>query len=201
MNTLQIDPLLKLIRKHEAMGDYNAIWHGIKKSDHPAKKITEMTVGDVLAWQDSVDAKYMSEAVGAYQFLEDTLRRILNYSNVRMDQLFDAAVQDKLALILLKLRGLDGFLSGKIPPVVFAQNLSKEWASLPCTMTDRKGRKAVGQSYYADDGLNISQTSIPSFMAVVQCLLVAPVPAPAVKTGLITDMVMTILSKLSLMKR
>lgn len=160
--------LLEFIRKHESRGDYNAIWGGISKSSYPKKKITEMTIGEVIAWQDSIDATHRSEAAGAYQFMEDTLRAIIPMTpGVTLESKFDERTQDTLAMTLLKRRGYDGYVRGDVSATVFAQSLSKEWASLPCTIKDAKGRPATGQSYYAGDGLNKSGTSVQAFLNIV----------------------------------
>lgn len=162
------EPLLKFIRQHESRGDYNAIWHGIRKSDYPSRPLTRMTIREVLDWQDSVDRLYRSEASGAYQMMEDTLRGILVSKEIQPTELFNEKTQDDLAVLLLKRRGLDKFISGKMSAVEFGQYLSMEWASLPCTIKDKSGRPAKGQSYYAGDGLNASGTKIPEFMAVLE---------------------------------
>ena len=69
-------PLLDFIANAEHGGhpDYNAVWGGIKAKDRPPKKLVEMTIGEVLDWQDMIDPHYKSEAAGRYQIMEDTLR-------------------------------------------------------------------------------------------------------------------------------
>lgn len=160
--------LLHFIRQHESRGDYNAIWGGISKNSYPKKKLTEMTVREVILWQDSIDATHRSEAAGAYQFMEDTLRIIVPITpGVTLDSVFDEKTQDLLAMTLLNRRGYASFVNGQASSTVFAQSLSKEWASLPCTIKDAKGRPATGQSYYAGDGLNKSGTTVQAFLDVV----------------------------------
>ncbi|MFG5381948.1 hypothetical protein [Yoonia sp. R2-816] len=163
-----VEPLLSLIRKHESRGDYGIVWGGIARKDHPPRTLPTMTIGAVLAWQDSIDAKYNSEAAGAYQILEDTLRGIYRQAGLTQKDLFNKANQDRLAIALLRRRGLDQYRNGQITDVVFAQNLSKEWASLPAQTRDKRGRKATGQSYYAGDGLNKSLVSKSAVLAAVR---------------------------------
>jgi muramidase (phage lysozyme) len=162
-----LQPLLQFIRQHEARGDYNIVWGGIRKADHPRRKLTSMTVKEVLDWQDSIDRAYGSEAAGAYQIMEDTLRPMVNSGKVKASDLFDEKTQDALAAVLLEGRGLNDFLADKISPVVFGQSLSKEWASLPCTLIDKRGRPAQGQSYYDGDGLNKSGAKVTEFVQLL----------------------------------
>lgn len=171
MNTLEkIKPLLTLIGQHESKGDYDAVWGGIRKADFPRKPLTDMTIGEVLAWQDSIDKKYSSEAAGKYQILEDTLRGCFADFGLKMSDLFDAAAQDKLALGLLRRRGLTRYLEGRISAEAFGQNISHEWASFPCMTRDKLGRVAAGQSYYAGDGLNKSGVKISDVLKVLRSI-------------------------------
>lgn len=177
-----VEPLLAFIRYHEAKGDFDAIWAKIKKADRPRKPLTAMTIGEVLAWQDSIDAKYQSEAAGAYQFLEDTLRSIYSPAGLTLSTLFDRAAQDRLAFHLLQGRGLHNYLAGRMTAEAFCNALAREWASLP-VVTDvlRKNKNGTetlirkGQSYYAGDGLNKSLTEADTFLALVKGLR-APIP-------------------------
>ena len=88
--------------------------------DHPAntgKKLTEMTIGDILAIQDSGynttlypfskegwEKWYASggiHAAGRYQFTRDGLREALKRSDLKETDLFNEENQDLLAMILL----------------------------------------------------------------------------------------------------
>ena len=164
---MSINSLLDFIAKPESGNNFNIVYGGIKAQDRPKKPLTQMTIGEVLDWQDSIDARYPSEAAGAYQLMEDTLRPLPASAGLTTRDLFNEANQRKLATVLLKRRGLDKYLSGTISATQFAQNLSMEWASLPCTITDKRGRAATGQSYYAGDGLNKSHVTTAAFMAAV----------------------------------
>lgn len=180
---MSINTLLDFIAKPESGGDFNIVYGGIKKADRPKKLLTAMTIGEVLDWQDSIDRFYPSEAAGAYQIMEDTLRPLPAAAGLTMRDLFNEANQRKLATVLLKRRGLDKFLGGTISATQFAQNLSQEWASLPCTISDKKGRPALGQSYYAGDGLNRSHVTIEALMAAVRAVKtddqIRHIPEPA----------------------
>lgn len=163
-----VKPLLDFIAKPESGGDYNIVYGGIRPHHWPPKALTRMTIGEVLAWQDSIDRLYPSEAAGRYQIMEDTLRGLYRQAGFSLDDTFNEATQDELAYALLVRRGLHDYIEGKISAEKFAQNLSMEWASLPAIYKDRMGRPAKGQSYYAGDGLNRSHVTINAFLAAVR---------------------------------
>lgn len=167
-------PLLAFIANPESDGDYNIVWDGIKKHHWPKKPLVKMSVRQVLAWQDRIDPLYMSEAAGCYQIMEDTLRGMYRSAGVSLEDLFDEGTQDRLAVHLLRRRGLDDYLEGKISTEKFAQAISKEWASMPCIIKDKRGRPANGQSYYAGDGLNSAHVSRDDFLAAVESILALP---------------------------
>lgn len=167
---MNVKPLLEFIGKPESGCDYNVVYGGIKTKHRPVKPLVTMTIGQVLDWQDRIDPLYMSEASGYYQIMEDTLRGLYASAGLTTSDLFNEENQDRLAVQLLRRRGLDDYMSGKITARKFAQNLSKEWASLPAITKDRQGRPAQGQSYYAGDGLNKSHVSIEDTIAAVQSI-------------------------------
>lgn len=152
--------LLALIGSVEAPKGYDQVYGGISRRDQPPRPLTTMTVDEVLAWQDSIDPRYQSEAAGRYQVLEDTLRGLRDSGQVSGSALFNARTQDHIGNILLERRGLSDFRAGRISQTQFGQNLSQEWASLPALTRDRSGRTATGQSYYAGDGLNRAHVTI-----------------------------------------
>lgn len=162
-----IQGLLNLIGSVEAPKGYDQVWGGIRAKDQPPRPLTTMTVQEVLDWQDSIDSRYNSEAAGRYQFMEDTLRGLVNSGHARPNERFDRATQDRLAVTLMERRGLSDYQAGQISKEKFAQNLSKEWASLPAITRDRSGRPARGQSYYAGDGLNRSHVSQDRILSAV----------------------------------
>jgi muramidase (phage lysozyme) len=165
--------LLDFIAEHESegaarrlqMSAYDIIWGGIKGAHRPPKPLTQMTIREVLAWQDRIDPLYRSEAAGRYQILEDTLRDLYVEAGMTLDSKFDKAGQDRLAMALLKRRGVDRFLHGYLSVNKFCNELAKEWASLPVVDGPKKGR-----SYYAGDGLNAAGVDVEPFVAVVQSM-------------------------------
>lgn len=161
-------PLLDLIARGESSGDYNKIWGGIRRADRPRRALTSMTVGEVLAWQDSIDHKYNSEAAGRYQMMEDTLRPLVGRV-VASNDLFDEATQDKLAVHLMKRRGLDDYRAGRITAEQFADKLAREWAAIGVQRRQRGGSRTVnrGQSFYAGDGLNAASIRPQEMIAAI----------------------------------
>jgi muramidase (phage lysozyme) len=174
---MSVKPLLDFIGKIEGRSDYNIVWGGIKAKDWPPKHLTTMTIREVLAWQDRIDPRYMSEAVGVYQILEDTLRGLYAEAGLTLDSLFDRAGQDALAIQLLKRRGLKKFLAGQMSVNDFCNSLAMEWASLPVVTGPKTGR-----SYYGGDGLNKSLVSVKAFTDIVLSIrpsIPNPRPEPA----------------------
>lgn len=169
---MNVEPLLAFIRKPESRGDYDVVWGRIKAQHKPPKNPTEMTIREVLAWQDSIDLLYQSEAAGAYQFMEDTLRDIVTKAGCTLDDRFNEKTQDKLATYLLRRRGLDQYLDGTLSLEDFCNNLAKEWASLPVVTATQGAKRWLkpGQSYYEGDGLNKSHVSVAAFKDAVRSI-------------------------------
>lgn len=154
----QVRPILTLIGKHESRGgDYDIVWSGLPAALRPAKKITSMTIKEVMAWQDAIVKKgAKSTAAGFYQIIRKTLAASVAATGIDTGRKFDAAAQDELAMHLLRSRKMQDFLDGKIVMSAMVLNLAKEWASFPVPYDMRGANRAVksGQSYYAGDGLN-----------------------------------------------
>ena len=173
--------ILDFIGSIEAPEGFDQYYGGIRKEDGPPRPLTQMTVGEVLAWQDSIDAKYRSEASGRFQVMEDTLRDLVLRGTVDIDAMFDVETQYHIGFVLMKRRGWAKFADGRISAIAFGNNLAKEWASLPVLSGDKFGR-----SYYGGDGLNHVLATPAQFMSVLQLSAVAapqvsPTPAPKPK--------------------
>lgn len=175
---MNVKPLLDFIAKPESGGDYNVVWGRIKPADRPKRPLVSMTIAEVLAWQESIDAQYQSEAAGRYQIMEDTLRPLPAAAGLKMYDLFNEANQDALATVLLRRRGLDKFIAGQIGAEEFANSLAREWASLPVVTGPKAGR-----SFYAGDGLNKSHVSVEEFLAAVRAVKDIPAPTPTHALG------------------
>ena len=157
----QTRQLLDLIRQAEAPRGYDQVYSGIGRADQPPKPLTQMTINEVLAWQDSIDARYPSEAAGAYQIMEDTLRPLVPKMGLSGNEVFNEAMQDRLAIALMRGRGLDDYLAGRITADQFGLNLAKEWAGLPVP-------GGGGRGYYDGDGLNGATIPEATFMELLR---------------------------------
>lgn len=152
--------LLNTIAKVESKNNYNAHFGN---ADNASIQFTSMTVGEVLIWQKQfVEQGSPSSAVGRYQFINSTLRGLMNELGIDESVKFDAPLQDRLAVALLERRGIRDYVDNKISREVFAHNLSKEWAALPRAIGDNPE-----QSYYAGDGLNKAQLSLDEVYASI----------------------------------
>ena len=148
------------------------------------KPITRMTVAE-LQHHQSEGWPAKSTAAGAYQFMRKTLAGLRTELGLLDGQMFDANLQDRLGYHLLKRRGYEQFMAGKIGVVEFGKRLAQEWASLPVLAATKGGSRQVtrGQSYYAGDGLNKSLTkpeTIEALLAKVKAAGNGPVSAPPV---------------------
>lgn len=163
MMNLNYAPLLTLIARGESHGNYNAYFgHG----DNQSIKFTDMTIADVLAWQQHyIESGSPSSAVGRYQFLNATLANVTKQAGVSQDTKFTPEIQDKLAIELLKKRGLVAYAENKLTPEQFAHNLAMEWASLPSVTGNRPDA-----SYYDGDGLNHARVSVHDVLVAVNDL-------------------------------
>lgn len=137
------EPLLTLIGQKESGGDYNAIFKNAKQV-----YLIGMTVKEVRNFQDIMvnQLKLKSSAVGKYQFIRKTFDGLVSRLNIPKTALFNPDLQDAMAYELLRQRGFEKFVTGRMSVATFARNLSMEWASFP--------KDASGVSYYAGDGLN-----------------------------------------------
>jgi muramidase (phage lysozyme) len=174
-----LGPLLDLIGNAESgPGGYDAIWGsqgipdnsgyiptgnraGVSFSDYPDKRLTLMTIQEVLNWQESIDKRYNSEASGRYQFMEDTLRGYNNDNNtpardslaeqagLSLSDKFSPENQDKMATVLLQFAGLNAFLNGSKSLESFGNGIAGIWARVP-----RISGSGAGTGSYDNDGQN-----------------------------------------------
>lgn len=131
-----IAQLLSLIAQAEAGRDgYDAVQHGARI--RPQRPPTQMTLGEIYAWIDETPGQ--PHAIGRYQFIPDTLRRVAGIAGVDTSARFTPEVQDALALVLLEDAGLRRFEAGDLGRRGFMHGLARIWAGLPLPN---------GQSYY-----------------------------------------------------
>lgn len=153
-------PLLALIAKAESKGNYNAYFGNAGNTDI---KFTEMSVAEVMKWQQEfIAAGNASSAVGRYQIISTTLAGLVRQLHIDINQPFDEAMQDKLAIVLLERRGVTEYVNNQIDGRQFAAELAKEWAGLPKVLGDKPE-----QSYYAGDGLNRALVRVDEVLGAV----------------------------------
>ena len=156
----QARPLMELIGAKESSSDYNKAYLGKKAP------FTDMTLNDVLKWQDEYlnwqrknrKGKTPSSAVGKYQIIKPTLKGLMKNMKLKGDEKFTPELQDAMIVELMKGRKYDDWLKGEISDEDFANNLAQEWASFPVVsdmeVTDKKtGKKRNlkrGQSYWSN---------------------------------------------------
>ncbi len=153
--------LLDLIGDKESGGNYNAFYGNARNNE---VDFTSMKVKDVRSWQERfVKQGSKSSAVGKYQIIRKTMDQLISDLNLTGDELFDEAMQDKMAIKLADKRGYSKWKSGGLSDDKFANNLAKEWASFPVIGGDKHGR-----SYYAGDGLNKALIDPDSVLKALQ---------------------------------
>lgn len=141
------DSLLGAIASGE--GGYNSSNQGtsggrIVGSTHDTtvngKKLENTTLGEIMEEQRRGNLF----AVGAFQFIPETLGEVVNQLNLGMDMVFSRDLQDTMARHLLmggRRKALAGYLRGEHDDIeAAALDLAKEWASFPDPKT--------GDSYY-----------------------------------------------------
>lgn len=177
-------PILTLLRRHEsdravnAQGvesPYDVVYSGIPAANRPKAPLSTYTVGEIIEWQNFIVSKgAKSSAAGAYQIIRKTLAGLGLPSSAR----FDAACQDRAALVLLDRRGWADCEAGRMAPEDFADMLAREWASMPVQKDQRGASRQVkrGQSYYAGDGLNKAHASPDEVMEAITAALAEPAP-------------------------
>lgn len=149
---------LNMMGNVEAPEGFGQVFNGVPIL--PPERLEEMTIGEVLAYQRQIRALgTLSSAVGRYQFIYQTLNRLVAELGIAPDLVFDGEVQTFLARALMS----DcGFYETDRDSVALADCLAGVWASLPqVTGTMR------GQSAYAADGVNRALVSPETVLAVL----------------------------------
>jgi len=149
----QVASVRHLIAQAEAgqMG-YDAVQH--KARIKPPKPPTSMTIAEIFYWIRATPGQ--PHAIGRYQFIPDTLARLVGYLGLSPDTVFTSDIQDRLADVLLVEAGFNAFVNGELSRAAFMNNLAKIWAGLPTTS---------GKSYYHGYAGNRATISLATFEA------------------------------------
>ena len=164
--------LLRLIRLHE--GGPGARGYNADYALDDKWTLTSRSFDDVRALGRSQVTRdgEASSAIGAYQFLSKTLDSLKQSLKLTGTETFDQNLQDDLGIALMARRGLWKYCAGQMTAETFANNLAKEWASLPVVTSIKGARRQlkIGQSYYAGDGLNKAHHDANTVMAAVKSI-------------------------------
>lgn len=167
--------LLDFIGKAETARDGLAAYRTIigHREDQIPKPIIDMTVDELIAAQLGWGKRWKSSAAGKYQIIRKTLVGLKAALKLTGKEKFTPELQDRLALELLRQRGFDKAVDGKLGQDAFALAIAKEWASMPVLKAVQGASRKVarGQSFYAGDGLNKSLVSADEFEAVLSAVL------------------------------
>ena len=167
--------LLRLIREHEGgKAGYNADfrnddnWTLTNKTFDEFRALgrSQVTTGGARG------GKEPSSALGGYQFITATLDSLKKDLKLSGKEMMTEVFQDDLAVALMNRRGHMKYLRGEMGEIAFANELAKEWASLP-VVTRIKGQKRYvnpGETYYAGDGLNKAFHKPETILAAVRKL-------------------------------
>ena len=152
--------LLEFIGTLEAPDGYDS--YSYYASAPPPKPLTQMSIAEVLAWQDKIDQTSKSEAAGRFQIMNYTLRDIVKQHGINPDLRFDKNTQNRLALLLLERRG---WHPDNTDYISMANSIAHEWAALPLVSGPNKGKSAHHNTKGAK---NRAQTSPAIFLDVLK---------------------------------
>lgn len=133
---------------------YDAVQNGARIK--PLKPPTHMTLAEIFAWIEATPGQ--PHAIGRYQFIPDTLARVVEQVGARPHDRFTPALQDRLADVLLADAGFAGFMAGQLSEDQFMNNLAAIWAGFPTTS---------GRSKYHGVAGNRATISLAQFRAEI----------------------------------
>ena len=166
--------LLDFIGRTEAPHGYDTVYgNNQRKLKQP---LTSMTLGAIVDAQKAWSKNFGSSAAGRYQFMRATLQGLAKELSLSGSQVFNGDFQDRLAFHLLKRRGYQEYMAGKITAIEFGRRLAQEWASFPVLADCQGAHRSIkrGQSFYAGDGLNKSLITPEQVEAVLMKVRKAP---------------------------
>lgn len=137
---------------------YDAVQSGARRP--PPHPPTAMTLREIFAWIEATPGQH--HAIGRYQIIPATLRRLVVRAGLDAETRFSPSVQDRLADLLLADAGLAAMLRGEIPRAAFMLNLAKVWAGLPTPS---------GRSYYHGVAGNRAVLSYDKYASAVGAIL------------------------------
>ena len=175
-----LQPLQDLIARFESKGDYNIVYGGIperyRPEAHVGKRLTAMTVDEVLGWQAYVTSNQVgavSSATGKWQIIRKTLEEFAPKAGLMGDDMFSPDNQDRIFECLLDRRGYQEFLTGALNETDFANNIAREWAAMPVVCDLKGAHRALkrGECFYAGDKVNKALVSPEEFLIAIREIL------------------------------
>lgn len=136
---------------------YDAVQHGARI--RPPAPPTRLTLGQIDDWIRATPGQ--PHAIGRYQFIPPTFRRLVAQLGLPPDTPFSPVVQDRMADILMVEAGLEKFLAGDIGRVAFMNRLARVWAGLPTSS---------GRSHYHGYAGNRATKSWADYQAAMMAI-------------------------------
>lgn len=125
--------------------------------------LTTMSLNEVRQLQKGMLSNpantFNSSAVGRYQIVGQTLQRLMQRMGLSGSETFTPELQDAMALELMRMRGLDMWLSGEMTTDQFINGLSEEWASVP---------NSAGNGSYAGQRVGIDLAGLKKVLATLR---------------------------------
>lgn len=150
--------LLTLIAFAEAgPAGYDAVHYAARRM--PRARPTTLSIEEIFDWIAATPGQ--NHAIGRYQFIPATLRRLVRAAQLPAGARFTPEVQDHLATILLEEAGLSKFRSGAMARDTFMDRLALIWAGLPT----RNGLSAYNG--YAGNSATITRTEFEAGLAAI----------------------------------
>lgn len=128
--------ILDFIGQVESGGNYDA-YHTNSRS---TTDLSKLTLAEIQKYQKELGDNTGSSTVGRYQFSEATTKWLMDTLKLKPTDKFTRELQDKMAVALMKRRGYDDYVAGKIDEDQFLNNLAKEWAGLPVASGEGAGK-------------------------------------------------------------
>lgn len=157
--TIVDEPFMAFIAGMEGPDGYNDVT--LHATSQPPDALTRMTIGQVLDYQARLQRQgAKSTAVGQYQVIRKTLNDFVRRGEIRLDELYSANNQDRLARILMN---RCNFYDPANDIDRLGNCLARAWAALP-VMTGKK----AGQSHYHGKAGNRALTSVKEVRDVLE---------------------------------
>jgi hypothetical protein len=130
---------------------------------------TQLSIREIYAWIQATPNQ--NHAIGRYQFIPATLKRLVAKTGLHHDVSFGPKTQDMLADLLLEEAGYDAFLKGQMSRQRFMNRLARIWAGLPTSN---------GRSYYHGHAGNRATITWAHYDAAMRTIFASSAPAKTV---------------------